>query len=372
MTRTVVQKFLLLSALAGLASGACQQSNESTGTQSSGAEYVLFMPESSCWNHNLVVFAHGYVAPGQPLGITPDEYTVGGVSLATAFNQLGYAFAASSFSKNGLAIVQGFNDTLDLVQNILDPLLRPQHVYVTGVSEGGLIATLSAEQLQGVYVAAEATCGPIGTFQGQLNYFGDFRVIFDYFFPGVIPGNVTNIPPEVQQDWFNVYVPKIESALSSNQQATSQLINVLRAPVTSDPNTIPETVLNALAYDVFGFSDAATTLGGQPYDNHRRQYSGSSNDTALNQNVQRYTASSVALQAVDSHYETSGRLKMPIVTLHTTVDPVVPYWQETRYTDKTEEAGTSSLRTNQRVSTYGHCTFSSSDFLNAFSAIVQP
>src|SRR5580692_5312188 len=177
-----------LSVLASVATAACLQSNLTTGVQKTGAAYVLYMPETSCWNGNMVVFAHGYVEPGLPIEVPQDQLSIGGISLPATFNQLGYGFAASSYSKNGLAIVQGVSDTVDLVQNVLQPQLDPHRVYLLGASEGGLVTTLSAEQLPHVYNAAGAACGPIGSFQGQINYLGDFRVIFDYFFPGAIPG----------------------------------------------------------------------------------------------------------------------------------------------------------------------------------------
>lgn len=67
--------------LAGEAFAACAQSNLTNGTQTDGAVYVLYMPETSCWNGNLVVFAHGYVAPGPPIGVPQDQLTIGGLSL---------------------------------------------------------------------------------------------------------------------------------------------------------------------------------------------------------------------------------------------------------------------------------------------------
>ncbi len=90
----------------------------------------------------------------------------------------------------------------------------------------------------------------------------------------------------------------------------------------------------------------------------------------LNQKVQRYTAAPAALAAVAASYETSGRLKMPIVTMHTTLDPEVPYWHEPLYTLKTLSAGTFSKRINLPVSAYGHCAFTSGDILTAFVLIV--
>ena len=43
-------------------------------------------------------------------------------------------------------------------------------------------------------MAALALCGPVGDFAGQIDYLGDFRVLFDYFFPGVIPGDRWTCP----------------------------------------------------------------------------------------------------------------------------------------------------------------------------------
>jgi len=373
--RLLFGSIAILSALSGVASAACTQSNLTNGNQpNNGSVYVLYMPETSCWNGDLVVFAHGYVAPQQTtLAVPQDQLTINGVSLPGTLNQLGYAFAASSFSKNGLAIVQGVQDTQDLVQNILDPALHPHHIYLIGASEGGLVATLSAEQLPQVYSTAGAACGPIGSFQGQINYFGDFRVVFDYFFPKQIPGNAINIPDEVIADWDNgpnSYVNKIRAALAANPKAAAQLIKVMNAAVTSDPATVAETVLGALWYNVFGTADAVATLGGQPYDNHNRIYLGSSNDLLLNLRVERYTGSPAALAAVAGHYETSGFLKMPIVTLHTTGDPIIPYWHEPLYTLKTLADGTLLQRINLPVSAYGHCAFSSGDVLAAFALMV--
>ncbi len=358
------------SALPVFASAACQQSNLTNGTQTDGAVYQLYMPELSCWNGDLVVFAHGYVQPGLPIAVPQDQLTIGGISLPATFNQLGYGFAASSYDTNGLAIVQGVNDTLDLTKNILDPQLKPKHVYLIGASEGGLVTTLSAEGFPAVYNSAGAACGPIGNFQDQINYFGDFRVIFDYFFSGVIPGTAISIPSEVIADWYTVYVNQISAALAANPSATAQLINVMQAAVTSDPTTVGETVLDVLWYNVFGTADAQTKLGGQPYDNRFRIYFGSSNDVLLNLKVERYTASPAALAAVAASYETSGKLQMPLVTLHTTGDPVIPYWQEPLYTVKTLLAGTLLDRINLPVSAYGHCNFSAGDILGAFALIV--
>ena len=59
----------------------------------------------------------------------------------------------------------------------------------------------------------------------------------------------------------------------------------------ANPATIAQTTLNVLMYNVFGGTDAEDKLGGNPYGNRLRWYSGSSNDLRLNLRVQRYSAS---------------------------------------------------------------------------------
>lgn len=350
----------------------CQQSNCVDGTHSANAKYRVCLPELSCWNGNLVVFAHGYVDPFQPIAIPESQLVVGGLSLPKLMNQLGYAFAVSSYSKNGLAITQGVEDLKDLVENVVKPpnFPAPNRVYLTGASEGGLVTALSAEQLPNVYNAALAACGPVGSFQKQIDYFGDFRVVFDYFFPGVLPASPVDIPDEVIQDWYTKYVPAIGVALANNPGAAAQLIRVMRAPVTSDPLTVGETVVGALWYNIFATNDAIATLGGQPFDNHDRIYRGSANDLLLNAHVQRFSADPAARSAVAMHYETSGRLMMPAVTIHTTGDPIIPYWQEPLYTTKTLLAGTFLRRTNLPFAEYGHCSFTAGQILAGFGIMV--
>ena len=195
-------------------------------------------------------------------------------------------------------------------------------------------------------------------------------MVFDYFFPGILPGSPVNIPQEVMADWDTVYVPKITAALAANPKATAQLLSVTKASVTSDPATVGETVLGILWYNVFATNDAAATLGGQPFDNQKRIYHGSANDLLLNLKIERFTASSTATAAIAAHYETSGKLMIPTVTIHTTGDPIVPYWHETLYTLKTLGAGSFFERTNLASANYGHCAFNSAEVLVAFAIIV--
>ena len=57
------------------------------GTQSSGAIYRICMPQE--WNHDLVVFARGYVSPYEPVGIHDDQLVLpDGTSVPGIVNSL--------------------------------------------------------------------------------------------------------------------------------------------------------------------------------------------------------------------------------------------------------------------------------------------
>jgi len=192
-TRLLIFALTCVGAVAGNAQCLSVPSTAVLGT----VTYHLWLPETSyglpCGNGSLVIYAHGYVTPGLSPDAWLDELSIGGVSLPATLNQAGYAFAASDYRKTGLAILEGMQDTLNLANaartGAIPHLSSPLHTFLIGASEGGLVTTLSAERLKGNYNSAAAACGPIGSFQSQLDYFGDFRVLFDYFFPNVIPGN---------------------------------------------------------------------------------------------------------------------------------------------------------------------------------------
>lgn len=334
------------------------------GTLPGGALSLICVPTAG-WNGELVVFAHGYVAPGLPL----DFYHLAladGTPLPVLVQSLGYAFATTSYRRNGLAILEGVDDIRELVAAFGSPV----KTHVAGVSEGGLVATLLAERWPELFRSAIAACGPIGSFRAQINHFGDFRVLFDYFFPGVIPGSPIAIPPDVIAGWQTVYVPQILAALAAHPARALERVSKA-AFDPANPATIGTTTVNLLWYNVFATNDAAFRLGGNPFDNRFRWYHGSSNDLRLNLSVQRFAASPAARLAL-RQYETTGDLSIPLVTLHTTRDEVVPFWQELLYLPKVDLSQRGRFIPIP-AARYGHCNFTTGEVVTAFLlAVSQP
>jgi pimeloyl-ACP methyl ester carboxylesterase len=334
-----------------------------TGVLPSRALSMICVPAAG-WNGQLVVYAHGYVAPHLPLGFyqltTPD-----GLPLPVLVQSLGYAFATTSYRQNGLAILEGVGDVQELVTAFSDLYPAPTRTHIAGVSEGGLVATLLAERSPDRFASAFAACGQIGNFRLQVNYIANFRVLFDYFFPGVIPGSPIDIPPQVMADWDSVYVPAITAVLAANPGRTLELMRVANAAFDrSNPQTVVPSALSLLWYNVFGTNDAVRKLGGNPFGNRLTWYFGSQNDLRLNLQVRRFTASPVALHAMQP-YETSGDLAIPLVTLHTTADELVPFGHELLYLAKVDLSDRGRF-IPLAVNRYGHCNFTAAELLGSF------
>jgi pimeloyl-ACP methyl ester carboxylesterase len=338
------------------------------GTLPSAALSRICVP-SSGWNGALLVYAHGYVAPTLPVAI--DDPAFGGTPLSSTIQSLGYAFATTSYRRNGLAILEGVDDIRELVAAF--PSLAgkaPSRSYLIGFSEGGLISVLLAERSPTLFSGVVAACGPVGDFRKQIDYFGDFRVLFDYFYPGQIPASPVEIPPSLLATWSNPN-PAISSVLATSPISATQLISVsldssLAQIVRANASRTISTTQNLLWYNIFATNDARAQLGGNPYRNAGRVYAGSSDDTKLNAAVQRFDADMAALAALE-RYQTTGRVLNPLILLHTTGDDVIPFWQATLYMNKVGSARNVTL---MPVSAYGHCAFGAFDLFGAFNLMV--
>src|SRR5512139_4077835 len=182
MRLTLILVILLAASPALPATAQTLSPNCVEGTQKSGAVYRICMPPPPlAWNGDLVVYAHGYVPDlGQPLAIPegqlylPNLPGLPDVYIPDLSNGMGYAFAVTSYSANGLAVTEGVADVRDLVR-VFKLMVGPanvNHVYLVGASEGGLVTTLAIEKFPDVFSGGLAACGPVGDLRKQIEYWG--------------------------------------------------------------------------------------------------------------------------------------------------------------------------------------------------------
>jgi len=379
-SKIIVVVFCLIWVAASPAKGEFTCSEDAV--QGSGSIYRICMPVPlESYNGKLVIWAHGFQDATDPVQIPEDQLSFGGISIPRVITNLGYGFATNSYSKTGLAVVQGKEDIVDLVSLYNDYIFNEYgydpatRVFVTGASEGGLITALLIEENPGLFDAGLAACGPVGDFLYQINFFGDARATFQYFFPRLIPGDPFNPSDLLINRWevFYEYVVKPVVFRTSNRSRLDQWVNVANLPF--DPidkyTSLETTVKDVLRYAVVNTRDAALTLGGFPFENRWTWYRGSNNDFILNLFVPRRAASSVAIANMQNFYNTSGDLPSPLVTIHTLYDQQVPYFHEFLYNLKTISQGSFlTEHVNIPINRFGHCNFTPDEALLGFGLML--
>ena len=341
------------------------------GVQASGSIYRICMPDPADYNGRVVLWAHGFQDANTPVEIPEDQLQLGDVSLPEVVNSLGYGFATNSYSKTGLAVRQGMADLIDLVDIYAQHQGTPEKVYVTGASEGGLISALLVERYPEIFDGGVAACGPVGNFRFQIGYLGDARALFEYFFPGLIPGDPFHPSPELADGWTEFYEQNVKPVVfaPANRHRLDQLVRVAGLPFNQGNylETVEVSLRDVLRYAVVNSNDAGATLGGFPFDNTARWYMGSDDDVRLNRRVARASADPAAVREMQAHYNTTGVLRKPLITLHTLRDQQVPYLHEVLYDLKTIKSGAFLTRhLNIPVDRFEHCNFTAGEAVVAF------
>jgi pimeloyl-ACP methyl ester carboxylesterase len=328
-------------------------------------QYVLICAPNTGWNGDWVVYAHGYVAPQEELALPIDELTVNGQFLPEIVLSLGYGFATTSYSKNGFVIEQAVGDINALVDVL--PRLPSTKVFAVGASEGGLVTTMLVEQHHEKYAGGLSMCGPVAGSHYQIQYVGDFRVVFDYYFPFVFDFGAIDVPETAYELWDGYYTPRIALTMLFRPHATNKLFSITGA--ARDPAqpiaTGIETALTLLFYNLSGTNDLIETAGGIVYDNRTVWY-GTRRTWLLNLLVERVEGDDLAQEYLRWFYEPTGDLEIPLVAIHNTLDPAVPFEHENIYAGRATPGQFKLIA----VEGYGHCSFTNVEIMDAFLELV--
>ena len=201
-------------------------------------------------------------------------------------------------------------------------------------------------------------------------------MVFDYFFPSVFRDEFKafEVPPQAYVNWGTSmgYAEQVAAALALNPSASSELFKVTRVALNSQDlsGSAVQAALRLLFYSIWETPDLVATAGGIPYDNRLTFYFGSNNAFALNRGVERVASDADARSYLRHFYQPTGKLRRPLVSLHTAFDPLVPFNHELIYLGLTTLAGQRKNLTILPTASYGHCNFQTAEVLGAFGLLV--
>ncbi len=316
-----------------------------------GAKFRIDMPAN--WNGGLVVYCHGY-------NPKPGVFDEKSNPLANVFLDQGYAVAQSGYAAGGWAIQEAAVDTESLRRYFVKKYGKPKETYITGHSMGGFLTMNLIEQNPSVYDAAMPMCGPLAPpMQFIARGAFDSRVLFDYYFPGALPG-----PLGIAADFQNSpdLAKKIEALLDAEPQKSA----VLKRQQGTKSNKDLAGVLTFLTYMIKEMQERA---GGNPFDNRNIIYSNTDDDNAVNAGVKRYTADPKAVEYLRTFYTPTGKIARPVLAIHTSYDPLVPVSVPNTYQTLVDGAGTSNLFVQQYVKHDGHCRILPEEVKKGFSQL---
>jgi pimeloyl-ACP methyl ester carboxylesterase len=333
------------------------------GTTLTGALYAFAVPDD--WNGDLIIYGHGIVDPAAPvlLPTTQDGFT----ELREALLQRGFAVAYSSYSENGYALKDAFQRLHELPALFEARIgLRPDRVYLMGHSLGAVAVQMLAEQFPGKYDGALAMCGFVGGGPPEVEYLGDVRVLFDAYFPGVLPGDVITVPVNAlfrpTDPLFVGVLTALQRGLFTPGTPTLAFATAAKLPFTSAQELIAG-ALTAIGFNLRFTNDLLERTHGHPfYDNLDTLY-----PVAVDPIAGRFEASPSGLKFFEHFYAPSGDIRSPMLTLHSTRDPVVPLFHEALYADLAPAHWLVQRTTNS----FGHCAFNQQEVLTAFDDLVR-
>ena len=347
-----------------------------------GASYRVEVPAN--WNGKLVMYAHGYAGEGAALRVDNPP-------TRRHLIQNGYAWAASSYSKNYYDVRAGVEDTNALANAFntiaaanARTLAAPSKVYITGFSMGGHITAAAIEDETAAtavnktkYAGAVPMCGVMGDTE-LFNQFGAMQVTAQA---------LAGLPSYPFAKWSELSA-QVTSALfttfpSATTPAGDKYLSVLQN-ITGGPRpmftqgmlfggTFP------FAWGVFGGDGTINgMLNKNVLDTSAYTYTidgDAAGSTALNATVLKITpdadANRLRRDGLRWIPKVNGEFKIPVVSIHTLGDMYVPFSMQQAYQKRVAAKGNGGWLVQRAIRGASHCDFTVAEQVNAFEAMIK-
>ncbi len=357
-----------------------------------GAPYRIRVPAN--WNGTLLVFAHGYRDKADHVGEVDNRNAdiAPSAALEAPLLAQGFALAGSAYRDNGWAIEEAILDTKDLTVLFRETVAKPDRTILWAVSLGTIISFKSMEQFGGIYDGALCTCGAgagaTRVWDNGVPVYLAYDVIFGVPAPWGTVGAVRN-----DLDFETEVVPKLVLEVSNPLNfAKFEFIRLVAGTPGRGITTPPPPAFYPgwIFTDFFFLTEARAELqrrAGGPYvKNVDHLYSLSAAERGYllalgipsavvdgwlaQMNARRnITAAPAARNYVRLNTDYNGKIKHPVLTMHTILDPLVVVSNESAYADLIAGAGREDQLFQAYTSGNGHCAFTGTQFLTAVTAI---
>lgn len=347
-----------------------------TGRDANGAYYALAVPTD--WNGSLVVHAHG----GPDLGAESDPArSLDDLGRWSVMVKEGYAWAGSSYRRGGYGTRMAAADTESVRKVFVGEFGRPRRTFVHGQSWGGDVAAKVVEtygRRGGAYDGALLTNGVLGGGSRGYDYRVDLRVVYQYYC-----GNHPR-PTEPQYPlWQGLRAGSTMTSAGLRarlQECTGYASSPAERTALQQRNLddilavtgVPERTLEShLRFATFTFRDIVhERLGGRnPFGNQGVRYSGSHDDAALNAGVERFSPDPTAVRDLSYDSDLTGRVGVPVLTMHAIDDPTAFVEHEAAYRDTLRGAGRDRWLVQSFTREHEHSALSDAEYATSVTAL---
>lgn len=321
------------------------------------AAYTIEIPPQ--WNGRLAMWAHG-LRGGTILTVETPPF-----GLRESWINQGYAWAASSFTKNGYDAGDGVASTRDLARHAARLLPhQPSRTYLTGGSMGGHVLGRSLEEYPGFYAGGLSLCGQLG----------DNR-LFDFFLDANMAAQalsgVDAYPAPA--DYARTAPPQIHSKLGltdlpPGQNPTTDLGRQFQQIITQLSGG-PRPGADAAASLYANFILSIAPAGPSVAQNLTTHYTPTT-PIDVNPIVERVAPASVkerTSMALNAVPRILGKPRVPVLSLNDVGDLVVPLSMGQIYAQAVARHGQSELLVQRAIRATGHCDFTPAEVTTAWN-----
>ena len=368
-----------------------------TGTLADGATYTIEVPAS--WNGTLLLYSHGYVTPGE----ANPARDAGDLRTAAYLLAHRFALAGSSYASTGYAVADGLRDQIDVLDVFAKRVGKPKHTIAWGHSMGGIITAGLVQVHPERFDGALPMCGVLaGTTAGW-----NGLAVAEHAFKTLLAPHDPLKEARLSDPLANVALATQranEATATPAGRARLALIAALDGIPAWYPPSVSEPTETAAKTDAliawlrhvfvpfaFGYrAELERRAGGNLSSTTGFSYSTAFDTLAERELIAKlYRAADLDLRAdlraLDAappltadlpammyavrNIDLNGRITIPVLTVHTVADGLVPVNEEAAYASAVAVAGKSALLRQLFVKRAGHCAFTSAETIAALHLI---